>query len=61
MRNLRADSQFLITHYELKMLAAAVAYAGVENGKQNVGDDHSGKDEGGNEHTVCKHKVDVFL
>ena len=39
----------------------AVAYARVEDGKQNVRDDHAGKHKGGNEHTVCAHEVDVFL
>lgn len=44
-----------------QFLFLPVTYAGVENGKENVGDDHSGKDEGGNEHAVCKDEVDVFL
>ena len=60
MRNLWADSHFLITHCELEMLAVAVAYAGGEDGKEDVGDDHSGKDEGGNKHTVCKERIIVY-
>ena len=44
-----------------QFLFLPVAYARIEDGKENVGDDHSGKHKGGNEHTVCKHEVDVFL
>ena len=44
-----------------QFLFLPVAYARVKDGKENVGDDHSGKHKGGNKHTVCKDEVDVFL
>ena len=44
-----------------QFLFLSVAYAWVEDGKQNVRNDHAGKHKGGNKHAVCKDEVDVFL